>query len=203
MSTSSDPRDLAAELRAAAAELVAERGPTAFSLREVARRAGVSHAAPAHHFGDTRGLLTAVATDGFRTLASAFDAAIDGIDDPVEQLTALGKAYVSVALEYPGHFGVICNVELVDVDDPPFAEASTRAYISLLEVMNRLRDALNPDLDVDAAATMAWSAVHGLASLLPSMADVARKTGTATAPPDQLIEQFTAMMVSGLAARPS
>ena len=103
-------------LRAATAQLVSERGPTGFSLREVARRAGVSHAAPAHHFGDARGLLTSVAAEGFTTLCANFDAAVDGIDEPVERLTAMGKAYVHTAIENSGHFGVMCNDELVDGD---------------------------------------------------------------------------------------
>ena len=61
--------DLPAALRAATAQLVSEKGPSGFSLREVARRAGVSHAAPAHHFGDAEGMLTSVAAEGFAKLA--------------------------------------------------------------------------------------------------------------------------------------
>ncbi len=201
MTTKYHHGDLPTALRAATAELVAERGPTGFSLREVARRAGVSHAAPAHHFGGSKGLLTSVATEGFQTLSDSFDAAVEGIDDPVERLCAMGKAYVNTALDYPGHFGVMCNNELVDSDDAEFAIASTAAYTRLLEAITEIRDALNPDLDVDAAATMTWSAVHGLAVLAPSLGDVAAKTDTRTGPLDDLVEQFTSMMISGYAAR--
>lgn len=193
--------DLPSALRSATAELVAERGPTGFSLREVARRAGVSHAAPAHHFGGSKGLLTSVAAEGFATLAERFEGAVDGIDDPADRLTALGKAYVNHALENPGHFGVMCNNELVDQDDPEFIVASVAAYQHLLDSMILIRESLNPDLDVDAAATMSWSAVHGLAALSPGLADVALKTGTKTGPLDELVEQFTSMMISGYAAR--
>lgn len=193
--------DLPSTLRAATAALVAERGPTGFSLREVARRAGVSHAAPAHHFRDSKGLLTAVATEGFETMCTNFDEAVADLDDPVERLTAMGKAYVRTAIDNRGHFGVMCNDELTDSNDPAFASASSAAYERLLEVIREIRDAHNPDLDVDAAATMTWSAVHGLATLAPNLDDVAGKTSTSTAPLDELIEKFTGFMMHGYAAR--
>ncbi len=194
--------DLPTALRSAAAELVAERGPTGFSLREVARRAGVSHGAPAHHFGSSKGLLTSVATEGFQTLIDAFDDAVVGLDDPVDRLAAIGKAYVNTALNYPGHFGVMCHDELVDSDDEAFAEVAGGAYLRLVGLITELRDIHNPDLDVDAAATMAWSAVHGLATVSGSLAGVAEKTGTTTGPLDELLDKFTDMMVNGFAARP-
>ncbi len=193
--------DLPTALRAAAAELVAERGPTGFSLREVARRAGVSHGAPAHHFGTSKGLLTSVAAEGFRTLSESFDKAIEGIDDPIERLTAMGKAYVRTAVDYPGHFGVMCNDELIDTDDEAFTEIASRAYLQLVDLIIELRDTLNPDLDVDAAATMTWSAVHGLAALSPNLDDVADKTGTTVAGLDHMVEKFAEFMVYGYAAR--
>ena len=80
--------------------------------------------------------------------------------------------------------------------------ASSGAYERLLTVIREIRDAHNPDLDVDAAATMTWSAVHGLATLAPNLGDVADKTDTATAPLDELIEKFTDFMLHGYAARP-
>ncbi|MEO0493462.1 MAG: TetR/AcrR family transcriptional regulator [Actinomycetota bacterium] len=196
--TSSRP-DTAGALRSATAALVAERGPTGFSLREVARRAGVSHAAPAHHFGDSRGLLTAVATEGFQTLSANFDTALVGIEAPVARLTAMGRAYVRTAQENPGHFGVMCNDELVDNDDPEFAAVASAAYLRLVDAIAAIRDAHNPDLDVDAAATLTFSAIHGLAILTPSLGDLADKTDTATAPADDLVERFTEFFMHGFA----
>jgi len=193
--------DLPSALRAATAELIAECGPTGFSLREVARRAGVSHAAPAHHFGDSKGLLTSVATEGFIQLNDAFEAAIDGLDDPIDRLTACGKAYVSTAVNYPGHFGVMCSDELINNDDPDFITAGVGAYEHLLAVITDLRDSINPELDVEAAATMTWSAVHGLAVLSGGLQNLADNTDTKTAPLHDLIEQFTSMLISGFAAR--
>ncbi len=195
--TTRRPDDLPATLRAATAELVAERGPTGFSLREVARRAGVSHAAPAHHFGDARGLLTSVAAEGFVTLSANFDAAVEGLDDPVERLTAMGKAYVRTAVENPGHFGVMCVDELVDHDDPTLAEVSSGAYDRLLAVIRDIRDAHNPDLDVDTAATMTFSMIHGFATLSPNLDELAEQTDTTIGPLDEMVEKFTPLLMYG------
>ncbi len=193
--------ELPTTLRAATAQLVAERGPTGFSLREVARRAGVSHAAPAHHFGDARGLLTSVAAEGFTTLVANFDAAVVGLDDPVDRLNAMGKAYVRTAVENPGHFAVMCVDELVDEADPALAVVSATAYERLLATISDIRDAYNPDLDVDAAATMTFSLVHGFSILLPSLDDLAEKTDTALAPFEEMVEKFTVLMMNGYTAR--
>jgi AcrR family transcriptional regulator len=78
--------DLPNALLAAAAEVITEKGVGGFTLREVARRAGVPHAAPAYHFGDSRGLLTSLAVQAFELFAEHMDAAGRGIDDPAEQL---------------------------------------------------------------------------------------------------------------------
>ncbi len=193
--------DLPTALRAATAELISERGPNGFSLREVARRAGVSHAAPAHHFGDSMGLLTSVATEGFQTLNAAFDAATEGLTDPVERLNACGKAYVLTAVNHPGHFGVMCAQEIIDKSNVDFIEASVGAYTKLLEAITAIGHDLNPDLDVESAATMTWSMVHGLAVLAPGLSDLADKTGTKTAPLEELINEFTKMLISGFASR--
>src|SRR5262245_27450164 len=89
----------------ATAKLIAEQGVAALSLREVARRAGVSHGAPAHHFRDKAGLLTALATQGFELFTAAQCAARDGAgDDPLRRFGATGYAYVQFAIEHRAHF---------------------------------------------------------------------------------------------------
>ena len=110
--------DLPNALRRAAVEVIGERGLAAFSLREVARRAGVSHNAPAHHFGDTRGLLTSLAVEGFDVLYATAREAAEPYDDPVERLTAIGIAYVELARTHRAHCDVMFRVDLVDPDDP-------------------------------------------------------------------------------------
>ncbi len=193
--------DLPAALRSASAELIAERGPSGFSLREVARRAGVSHAAPAHHFGTTTGLLTSVATEGYTHLAAAFDNAGEGIIDPVARLTALGKAYVSVALSRPGHFTVMANKDLVDQDDPDFDEASKGCYAQLLSAIEALAATHNPDLDINGAAALTWSSVHGLAQLIPSMPMVRQDGMDPILAAEQFVDRFAHLMINGYAKR--
>src|SRR6476469_11193170 len=89
--------DLRAVILAEASRLGAQRGADAISLRELAREAGVSHAAPAHHFTDRRGLFTALATDGFRLLAAA-------LTDARPRCIEAALAYVRFALDHPGHY---------------------------------------------------------------------------------------------------
>lgn len=187
--------DLPAALRAATAELITEKGPTGFSLREVARRAGVSHSAPAHHFGDSGGLLTSVAAEGFALLVEAFEAVLS-IEDPVERLTALGTAYVQNALDHPGHFGVMCVKELVDGEDEDFLVSSARAFEILSETVGEIAGQRNPDLNIEAAATFIWTAVHGLAILLPTFDNAEEKStplGIA-----QFLDQYTDLIMNGI-----
>ncbi|MFI5308237.1 MAG: TetR/AcrR family transcriptional regulator [Polyangiales bacterium] len=153
-------------LLTAALELLRERGPAAISLREVARRAGVSHAAPAHHFGDKAGLLTALATEGFVRFAESQRAGAErGGDDPVVRFAWTGWAYVMFAVEHRAYFELMFRPELLRQDDPAFAHASRVAYDGLLEVV---RAALGGDPAPDALAlraTTAWALAHGLATL--------------------------------------
>src|SRR5258708_2170231 len=100
--------DLHAAILSEAARLVAERGADRVSLRELARGAGVSHAAPAHHFVDRRGLFTALAAQGFALLTEALTNARGHFADAA-------LAYVRFALEHPGHYQVMFNKSLLDV----------------------------------------------------------------------------------------
>ncbi|WP_108494290.1 TetR/AcrR family transcriptional regulator [Promicromonospora sp. AC04] len=139
--------DLRRAMTAAAATAVAEQGPAGLSLRELARLAGVSHAAPAHHFGDKAGVLTAVATEGFTLLAAALGKAGD-------DLLASGIAYVRFAVDHPGHFAVMFDRSLLHGDDVDLRAAEQAASEALA--------GLTPDAD---AARAAWSVAHGFASL--------------------------------------
>src|SRR3982751_1093477 len=115
----------------AAEAVLAERGVEGFSLREVARRSGVSPAAPAHHFGDANGLLTAVATLAFEGLTEALQAGnARGGDDPVARLREQGVGYVSFALRYPGRFGLMFRTGL---DKTEALEQSAHAAFLALE----------------------------------------------------------------------
>ena len=192
--------ELPTALRAAAVALIAERGPAGFSLREVARRAGVSHAAPAHHFGDRAGLLSSVATEGFAVLGEAMAEAAQ-IDAARERLAALGKAYVNTALANPGHYKVMIGHEFTDENDAYLQECGFEAYATLLDTVEFLRDSLNPDLDVDSTATVLWAGAHGLVEICPVREHVAENTDTVVSTIEELLAAWTNMVIDGIRKR--
>ncbi len=146
-------------LDAAEAEL-AEKGVEGFSLRQVAKRAGVSHAAPAHHFGDTPGLLTALAADGYRRFLAAQSVREGHADpDPHAQLMAAGLGYIDFAMARPTLFRLLFGSDRTNYNDPDLADASEAAYRHLTEQVDAAGGS-----QVDAAAV--WAMAHGLADLL-------------------------------------
>ncbi|HSL58926.1 MAG TPA: TetR/AcrR family transcriptional regulator [Acidimicrobiales bacterium] len=193
--------DLPNALRAAAAELIVERGLGAFSLREVARRAGVSHAAPAHHFGDTSGLLTALAIEGFDHLHAALVAAGADIDDPAERLVRMGRAYVEVAQRHPAHCAIVFRKDLVDEDDPRYGDGGARAFGALVAAVEAVRDRYAPDLDVADAALHCWATMQGLVELYPSMAAISEDHGATLPDLPELAERLTRLTLTGLIGR--
>jgi AcrR family transcriptional regulator len=159
--------NLRAAVLQAAEQLLDERGVDGFSLREVARRAGVSPAAPKHHFSDVRGLLTAIAERAFDELATWLERAKGGEEgDRADHVRRQGEAYVKFALAHPARFDLMWRVALLDTDDAGYRRASTRAYAALDELV---RGADAPPLekhDPRLATTMTcWSVVHGFARL--------------------------------------
>ncbi|MDN5857659.1 MAG: TetR family transcriptional regulator [Pseudonocardia sp.] len=139
---------------------VAEHGPAAVSLRDVARRAGVSHAAPTHHFGDKTGLLTALAAEGWGLLADTLAATTER--DP--RFSELGVTYVVFAVGHPAHFAVMRAPGLVRADDPDLAAAQRRAAEQLRAGAARHADA---GAAADPSTAIAgWALVHGLAALI-------------------------------------
>lgn len=156
-------------LIAATESLIAERGAQGFSLREVARRSGVSPSAPAHHFGDAAGLLAAVARLAFDQLTEALEAGnARGGEDALDRLCEQGVGYVGFALAWPGRFALMFRADLLRSDEALAASADA-AYLVL---ENGIRDlyALPPGAPLDTAQEHAlratWSMVHGFAHLL-------------------------------------
>jgi len=150
--------DLRDALLTAAAAVIEESGPAAVTLRDLARRVGVSHAAPAHHFGDRAGLMTALATDGYSRLADAVERL-----GPVTDLRAAGVAYVSFAVGDRGRFEVMFRPELVHQDDPALRAAQARAMGALRAAVARW--SADRAEDPETVAVAAWSLVHGFATL--------------------------------------
>ncbi|HET9564870.1 MAG TPA: TetR/AcrR family transcriptional regulator [Mycobacterium sp.] len=149
--------DLKATILAQAAALVAERGADGLSLRELAREAGVSHAAPAHHFTDRRGLFTALAAEGFGMLAQALTAARPDFLDAA-------LAYVRFAIDHPGHYEAMFDKSLYDATDPYLVAAETAAGAELAAGVGTLDDPRAKN-DPHAAELAAWSLVHGFSLL--------------------------------------
>lgn len=152
--------DLRRALLDAALAAIAEEGPAALSLRALARRVGVSHAAPAHHFTDKAGLLTAVAAEGYNLLAAALREAEERTGSYLE----MGVAYVGFAVTHRPHFEVMFRPELYHADDPAVVTArATTEQMLYGPVQGLIGDA--PGADPLHAGVAAWSLVHGLATL--------------------------------------
>jgi AcrR family transcriptional regulator len=151
---------LRAALIEAGAQLLAERGLEGFSLRECARRAGVSPAAPAHHFGDARGLLTAIAARGFAEFGAALEAAQAGLSTRSIRLRAQGRAYVRFARANRAIFDLMWRSAVLNQADPELRRAADSAFATLLSaVPDSGQGKRNPN------AAAAWALVHGYARL--------------------------------------
>jgi AcrR family transcriptional regulator len=158
--------DLRAALLDASSEILRQKGVAALTLRSVAARLGVSHAAPRHHFADKDALLSAVSARGFRRLADAMLEAAAGERDPVRRLELTGVEYVRFALAEPELFRLIFGRRDANVT-PELAEAGARAYDVLVEEARGALLAAGGDLArLPAVVTAAWSLVHGLSLLL-------------------------------------
>lgn len=145
--------DLRAVTLRAARELLEKQGPDAVVLREVARRAGVSHNAPYRHFDSREALLAALAAQGFAEFAQRMASAGGA---------GMGEAYVGFALEHPQLFRLMFGGAVKLGRDAELGRAARRAYDGLVEGFRARGDVAEPD----TAAAAAWSLVHGLAHLL-------------------------------------
>jgi AcrR family transcriptional regulator len=141
------------EILQAAAELLEEQGLAELSLREAARRAGVSHNAPYRHFPDRNALLAALAADGFRLLGEAMEG---------KGGRERGEAYVRFALAHPNRFRLMFGGQVEIGKHPELRAAASRTYEGLVEAFRARSDVADPEI----AAAAAWSLTHGLAHLL-------------------------------------
>lgn len=167
--------DLRAALIAAGEAELAEKGLEGFALRGVAKRAGVSHAAPAHHFGDSEGLLSALAAEGFRRFLAAQRAreAVAGPDGR-DRLIASGLGYVDFALAHPALFRLMFSSARPNFATPELRAAAAAASRHLLDHAAALRGDPPGTIEARGAGdsalltdvTALWATAHGLADLL-------------------------------------
>jgi AcrR family transcriptional regulator len=157
-----------------AVRVIAEVGPAAFTLREVARRAGVSHNAPYRHFRDKDALLATVAAQGFRELTRAMrepgerpsKAPLNAPLNALDKLKQSGLAYVAFAVRRPEHFTVMFDAPVVTSKDPEYAQASQEAFNTLVNyIRNCQEEGQLPAGNTLERTLYAWSLVHGIAKL--------------------------------------
>lgn len=158
--------DLRRTLLDASLDLIETEGLEAFSMREVARRAGVSHQAPYHHFPDREAILAAIVAEGFEGLRQQMRAELVGKSDAYARHSALGRAYIKFALGHPAHFKLMFRSEHVRGDKHDDAKAcADSAFNTLVEVVNELsREKYGREEFPLVLAS--WSLAHGLATLL-------------------------------------
>jgi len=175
----------------AALELIREVGPTAFTLRGVARRAGVSHNAPYRHFRNREELLAAVAREGFDRLTQSMTKAAESGANAAERLHLSGRGYVQFALRHPQHFTVMFDAPWPIAAHEETHAAGERAFGTLLRYIEECQtEGYLPRGDSMPQALLAWSLVHGIAKLAVS----GRLPFSAT---DQVLE-FTDMAANAL-----
>ena len=159
--------DLKRALLECALLVIAEQGTSKLTLREIARRAGVSHAAPYRHFANKSELLGAVAAHAFRTLKEFLEAKLEDRTDKLEQFETLCLGYVQFAAQFPDHFQLMFESELPQKSDHlELREASRASYQILVDVVSECQAlGLLRSGEAEELALTAWSMSHGLAVL--------------------------------------
>jgi AcrR family transcriptional regulator len=160
--------DLRQALLHATEELLESSGLENFTLREVARRAGVSHGAPAHHFVDARGLLSEFTAQSFDDMAAAMAHHREQADaDAFEQFVAAGLGYVEYALSHRARFQLMFRSDRLDWTRQSLIEAGAKAYGHVVDCTTRIASGINaPEHMIEQKIALAWSIVHGFATLL-------------------------------------
>ncbi|MFY0568040.1 TetR/AcrR family transcriptional regulator [Archangium lansingense] len=190
--------DLRRALLDASLTLISEEGFGALTLREVARRAGVTHAAPYRHFADKEALLEAVAEEGFRVMTARMKERMARESTPNRRLMACGVAYVLFAMEHPAHFRVMFGPHFTRPPKLGPPGGDTDSFGLLVDsIAEGQRTGEMREGEPRMLALTCWSLVHGLGSLL-----VDRKlefSGVTTIPQaEALAWEQTRLLIQGL-----
>ena len=150
----------------AAVKYVADNGPDGLSFRQIAAKAGVSHQAPYHHFGDRSAIFGEIALEGFRKFAVVMGAPARA-DEDTENCVRLCERYVDFAIANKGHFRVMFRADLCQMHESPETQkAADDAFATLLEAVSEMvGDSASID-EIRVQATAMWSLAHGLATLI-------------------------------------
>jgi AcrR family transcriptional regulator len=148
--------------------ILGKEGAGAITLREVARRAGVTHAAPYRHFDGKEALLAAVAEEGFLQLKSDMEAVAQGAGDALDRLQRFGEAYIRFALKNPAHYRLMYGPEFAHrAAHPALQTASRESFSMIVGAVKEAQDArIVRDGDPIQLALTTWSLVHGLSQLM-------------------------------------
>ncbi|MFH9420370.1 TetR/AcrR family transcriptional regulator [Streptomyces sp. NPDC017529] len=150
-------------LVAAGAELVASEGAQALTLREIARRAGVSHGAPRRYFPTHLSLLSAIAREGFAGLSDRVAEAVADAPGARAALQALARAYVGFARAHPGMFELMFRHDLLKSDQLGLRETSLPLFATLVDLVAHVRP--RPAAEPAVVAGALWANLHGIAQL--------------------------------------
>lgn len=157
--------NLAQTLISATVELLSKKGSESLSLREVARIAGVSHGAPAHHFGDKAGLLTAVAIEGHQLLAKQIKQNVNRKRTAQSRLIAAGDSYIRFAIKHPGHFTIMFQSTQINRQSPDYQNAASETLTTLSNCVADLTETQISAKKLEGIVMALWSQVHGFSTL--------------------------------------
>lgn len=181
----------------AAIDIISREGVEHVSMREVARRAGVSHQAPYHYFGDRAGIFAAISEEGFCGLADALHRAYANTTQPTRDGLA---AYVAFARSHQGHFRVMFRNDICGISSHPSTmDAADKAFSALLSLVHRFVGDSQSEENSLMWATTLWSTAHGLATLIidgPLMPRMAKNPEISDAEKfiDAVIDHFGSMV---------
>ncbi len=199
--------DLRRALIAAALTLLTEKQDWSFSLREVARRAGVSHNAPYNHFSSKQELLAAVAAAGYDLLRAQMQAAMAQVDTPSAALKAVEIAYVLFGVGNPAHYRLMFGTALTTVKSglpPTVCEAAAAAKELLRDIIRQGAAggvfAVSPTSTeaLDTVVLSAWSLVHGLTMLFIDGLSDAEPTPEPFTSAERITKHVTQLLLDGI-----